>query len=635
MPQRILTALALIASLAMVALAGAQPTRAYHEGDGTQHPFADPAFEATWNRTDATVTPNGDATWLWGPSPYTEGMQEEYAEAPGGQRLVQYFDKSRMEINNPDGDTESVWFVTNGLLVVEMVEGWYQTGDATFDETPDPAAINIAGDPAGDEGFGPTYADIAEFGLRAEPAAEVGDALINRIDSEGNITADEDLAAHDVSAVERVDVTSIDHTVASVFWNRMVQIGADYDDNAFYVTGLPITEAYWSEVSVGGTQQDVLWQCFERRCLTYTPGNAAQWQVEMGNVGQHYYAWRYGDDSGEEPTPPTEPQTVHADLGALNDSGVTGTADLTLDGNTLTVSIVADGLTANDIHAMHLHGFNDGTAAACPTDEADTNEDGIISMDEAVVVTGGAVFPFTPFPSADDDGTATLTETYTLTDDQVAQLTDLSSMAVMVHGGMVDDDFVDDLPIACGDLDVASEEPGPDPEPEPEPTVAYASVLDAVNGSEVSATAELSIDGNSLTVTIEAEGLTPNLAHAMHIYGMDDGAASCPVDLDEDGFIDVEEGTAAYGESIVALTTDETDTSFPAAGEDGTLSYSATFDLTDAQLDQLADPTQTVVVIHGLMIDLDGDGELPSSYAAAIPAACGAVEAVYTGEPGV
>ena len=313
MPQRILTALALIASLAMVALAGAQPTRAYHEGDGTQHPFADPAFEATWNRSDAGVTPDGDTTWLWGPSPYTEGMHEDYAEAPGGQRLVQYFDKSRMEINNPDGDADSVWYVTNGLLVVEMVEGWYQTGDATFDETPDPAAINIAGDPAGDDGFGPTYADISEFGLRDEPAAEVGTTLINRIDSEGNITADETLAAHDVSGAERVDVTSIDHTVASVFWDRMVQIGADYDDNAFYVTGYPITEAYWSNVAVGGTEQDVLWQCFERRCLTYTPGNDAGWQVEAGNVGQHYYRWRYT----------TQPATLF--FVAIEDGGQSGT----------------------------------------------------------------------------------------------------------------------------------------------------------------------------------------------------------------------------------------------------------------------------------------------------------------------
>ena len=35
-------------------------------------------------------------------------------------------------------------------------------------------------------------------------------------------------------------------------------------------------------------------QLFERPTLTYTPGISPAWQVEMGNVGQYYYAWRYG-----------------------------------------------------------------------------------------------------------------------------------------------------------------------------------------------------------------------------------------------------------------------------------------------------------------------------------------------------
>jgi hypothetical protein len=38
----------------------------------------------------------------------------------------------------------------------------------------------------------------------------------------------------------------------------------------------------------------VLVQLFERRILTYTPGNPRGFEVEMGNVGQHYHRWRYG-----------------------------------------------------------------------------------------------------------------------------------------------------------------------------------------------------------------------------------------------------------------------------------------------------------------------------------------------------
>ncbi|MEX2315225.1 MAG: hypothetical protein WD628_05855, partial [Thermomicrobiales bacterium] len=46
-------------------------------------------------------------------------------------------------------------------------------------------------------------------------------------------------------------------------------------------------------------------QCFERRCLTYNPANPDGWKVEAGNVGLHYYLWRYGMmPSSPSPTPP-------------------------------------------------------------------------------------------------------------------------------------------------------------------------------------------------------------------------------------------------------------------------------------------------------------------------------------------
>ncbi|MDQ3548620.1 MAG: hypothetical protein M3439_07345 [Chloroflexota bacterium] len=55
-------------------------------------------------------------------------------------------------------------------------------------------------------------------------------------------------------------------------------------ESAFYATGLPITEAYWADVKVAGQQREVLLRCFERRCLTYTPGNDPAWQVEAGTA---------------------------------------------------------------------------------------------------------------------------------------------------------------------------------------------------------------------------------------------------------------------------------------------------------------------------------------------------------------
>ncbi len=61
-----------------------------------------------------------------------------------------------------------------------------------------------------------------------------------------------------------------------------------------FVVGRPISEPYWARVKVAGVEKDVLMQAFERRVLTYTPDNATEWRVEMGNVGQHYLRWRYG-----------------------------------------------------------------------------------------------------------------------------------------------------------------------------------------------------------------------------------------------------------------------------------------------------------------------------------------------------
>src|SRR5438270_845480 len=77
-------------------------------------PFADPAFRAVWDRSDGPVAASKvQRTFLWGPAPLSAAMQEKYAQSPGGTRLVQYFDKSRMEITDPNAPQTSPFFVTN------------------------------------------------------------------------------------------------------------------------------------------------------------------------------------------------------------------------------------------------------------------------------------------------------------------------------------------------------------------------------------------------------------------------------------------------------------------------------------------------------------------------------------------
>ena len=260
-------------------------------------------FQQTWERTDKPVADLVvSRTWMWGPEANTTALTEEYLDSPGDTRQVQYYDKSRMEINNPDAPKD-LWYVTNGLLVDELIRGRIQIGDNEWDQAT-PADIPVAGD--ADDTNGPTYAALANV-LEADPLAE--DVEISwRINSAGDVSLENPLTGHGVTAAYYDDET--DHTVASPFWDFMNSSGTVWEDgayvtadlfqNPFYATGRPITEAYWATVKVAGDVQDVLLQCFERRCLTYTPQNADGWKVEAGNVGQHYYAWRYGGAGLEE-----------------------------------------------------------------------------------------------------------------------------------------------------------------------------------------------------------------------------------------------------------------------------------------------------------------------------------------------
>jgi hypothetical protein len=254
------------------------------------------AFERTWARTDRPVAESATGrTWMWGAQPFSYILTERYEDAPGDFRQVQYFDKARMELTDPTGDPNSIWYVTNGLLVVELMSGWMQVGDSAFVER-EPAAVNVAGD----RGSGPTYAALSP--LRWASAAREGDPITRRVSADGTVTVDAGLAARGVTAAHFVPETR--HTVARPFWDFMNSSGLVDEDgrrvteklfeNPFYATGFPITEAYWTQVTLAGVPHDVLVQCFQRRCLTYTPDNPAGWQVEAGNVGQHYYTWRYG-----------------------------------------------------------------------------------------------------------------------------------------------------------------------------------------------------------------------------------------------------------------------------------------------------------------------------------------------------
>jgi len=264
-------------------------------------PRTAPAYRATYDRADAPVASGAATTtrgYIWGPQ-VRANLFEPYAESAGGQRQVWYFDKGRLEQNDAtSGD------VTSGLLVTEMVTGSIQTGRNQFAPR-DPATVPVAGDLTAAR-----FVSYATLNAVRQLPPRVPDTLITEaLMPNGSRTSAPDTAAYRVTATTHVPETN--HAVASVFGDYLNSTGliggsgrgsdglntranARLFDPPYFVVGLPITEAYWITATVGGQPKTVLVQAFERRVLTYTPDNPEGFRVEMGNVGLHYLAWRYG-----------------------------------------------------------------------------------------------------------------------------------------------------------------------------------------------------------------------------------------------------------------------------------------------------------------------------------------------------
>ncbi|RIK42077.1 MAG: hypothetical protein DCC58_11590 [Chloroflexi bacterium] len=254
----------------------------------------DEAFENVWRSTDAAVA-SGSAgySWFWGPE-VRDQRSEYYVESPGSQRIVRYYDKSRMEITHPDGDPSTIWYVTNGLLTVELVSGRHQTGDSAR-ELLVPSTAKVAGDQTGNPGT-PSYAQFAAYATTGNTPASVGNrtgqAVTDFLSGDATLSS---IAPRGVSFASYQAATG--HNIADVFWNWANSpdsgLRPDQGVDWLYVLGYPISEPYWVEATVAGTPRIVLVQLFQRRVLTYDTSNPAAYRVEFGNIGQHYYSWLY------------------------------------------------------------------------------------------------------------------------------------------------------------------------------------------------------------------------------------------------------------------------------------------------------------------------------------------------------
>jgi CHRD domain len=145
--------------------------------------------------------------------------------------------------------------------------------------------------------------------------------------------------------------------------------------------------------------------------------------------------------------------SFRAQLHELNGSGASGSATVTVSGNTLTIHLVATGLE-NGPHLRHIHGGAATTSgqsaiqsSKCPTPQRDIDADGIISVAEGVPDYGPVIVNIGNFVTTG----GTLDETITITPFNGAVLP-LDKRAVVLHGMTGPNGYDASIPIVCGQL---------------------------------------------------------------------------------------------------------------------------------------------------------------------------------------
>ncbi|WP_417208742.1 DUF4214 domain-containing protein [Antarctobacter sp.] len=185
------------------------------------------------------------------------------------------------------------------------------------------------------------------------------------------------------------------------------------------------------------------------------------------------------------------------DLGALNSSGVEGTAVLAMvtdeSGSTyLNIAISATGLTPSQTHAQHIHGLFDSNGvpidSVAPTIADDADRDGMVEVLEGVGKYGDVLLPLTSggmMPVADAMGRVSFIQSYDLGDDSnffspvtmsdytAADIMPLILREIVIHGVQIPDGigtgtggevsggangYIGILPAAAGDIEVATQE---------------------------------------------------------------------------------------------------------------------------------------------------------------------------------
>lgn len=181
-----------------------------------------------------------------------------------------------------------------------------------------------------------------------------------------------------------------------------------------------------------------------------------------GDDNLDYYHFRVGCENNDSPPLLQDPESdvvmYKSCLTPLNDSGSLAFGYFEFLNDTMKATVIATGVTPDQPHPQHIHGFTDGSDATCPpesaADDDPEGDDRFISIPEGAPFYGPVLLPLNyangEFPVANSEGHYIYERTFN--NMSTSDFPGPESLAAVVHGRMVDGSYQASLPVACGEI---------------------------------------------------------------------------------------------------------------------------------------------------------------------------------------
>lgn len=275
----------------------------------------------------------------------------------------------------------------------------------------------------------------------------------------GNVCPPSDNGRH-YPASYSVSVWSGNTSSGTALYTNVPNVTGTYNNGDFYAEplcfALPDTEGedeYYFEITIRNSDEygDVVERVIRRGSIT---DNIVRTFFD-GENNLDYYHFRQG--CGDDNVPifdnPEEDMYYKSCAYPINGSNSVAFAYFQVDGDVLKATVLAAGVTPNQMHPQHIHGLDSGANATCPPSSADTNADGLISIAEGLPFYGPVVLPLDyengDFPVASSDGSYIYQRTFDISD---LSISNWENLVIVAHGKMVNGSYLATLPVACGEV---------------------------------------------------------------------------------------------------------------------------------------------------------------------------------------